>query len=182
MVRGIFVLFTPGRNIHLGWFSHMWSPCWFTTRKMLVHVHIWTFLCISNQLFSFKATNDWKTIVLAQWMTVRWIGCPNRFTLQQQSVHMFFCPPYVVSVIWSQNVLDPINTWILCCLLVKGSPESGVNTRSLWVRVHVEVTTLMPKYNRSCSRKMKVSTVWGIRRIPAGTRPWGAKNTWSLQE
>lgn len=29
----------------------------------------------------------------------------------------------------------------------------------------------MPKYFLSCSRKMKVSTVCGTKRIPAGTRP-----------
>lgn len=29
----------------------------------------------------------------------------------------------------------------------------------------------MPKYFLSCSRNMKVSTVCGTRRIPAGTRP-----------
>lgn len=30
----------------------------------------------------------------------------------------------------------------------------------------------MPKCFRSCSRNMKVSTVWGTRRMPAGKRPW----------
>lgn len=34
------------------------------------------------------------------------------------------------------------------------------------------VGTLMPKCFRSCSRNMKVSTVWGMRRMPAGKRPW----------
>ena len=33
-------------------------------------------------------------------------------------------------------------------------------------------TIRMPKYFLSCSRKIKVSTVCGIKRIPAGTRPW----------
>jgi len=32
----------------------------------------------------------------------------------------------------------------------------------------------MPKWLLSCSRNMKVSTVWGINRIPAGTRPCGS--------
>ena len=31
--------------------------------------------------------------------------------------------------------------------------------------------TLMPKCLRSCSRNTNVSTVWGMSRIPAGTRP-----------
>lgn len=31
--------------------------------------------------------------------------------------------------------------------------------------------TLMPKYFRSCSRNTNVSTVCGMRRMPAGTRP-----------
>ena len=35
--------------------------------------------------------------------------------------------------------------------------------------------TLMPKCLRSCSRNTNVSTVWGMRRIPAGTRPCGRK-------
>lgn len=33
-------------------------------------------------------------------------------------------------------------------------------------------STLMPKCLRSCSRNTNVSTVWGMRRMPAGTRPW----------
>lgn len=35
--------------------------------------------------------------------------------------------------------------------------------------------TLVPKCFRSCSRNMNVSTVWGMRRIPAGKRPWMGK-------
>lgn len=35
--------------------------------------------------------------------------------------------------------------------------------------------TLMPKCLRSCSRNTNVSTVWGMRRMPAGKRPWMGK-------
>lgn len=35
--------------------------------------------------------------------------------------------------------------------------------------------TLIPKCLRSCSRNTNVSTVWGMRRMPAGKRPWVGK-------
>lgn len=44
--------------------------------------------------------------------------------------------------------------------------------RTVTFRRHLQVTTMSPKRCFSCSRNMKVKTVWGMRRIPAGTRPW----------
>lgn len=44
------------------------------------------------------------------------------------------------------------------------------------VKGHAQEMMRMPKYFLSCSRKMKVRTVWGTKRIPAGTRPCDDNN------
>lgn len=46
----------------------------------------------------------------------------------------------------------------------------GLGMTHLLPRPHQD-GTLMPKCLRSCSRNTNVSTVWGMRRMPAGTRP-----------
>lgn len=54
-------------------------------------------------------------------------------------------------------------------LLFQGAQHSNrARPRCPW---RCQVATLIPKCFRSCSRNMKVSTVWGTRRTPAGTRP-----------
>lgn len=53
--------------------------------------------------------------------------------------------------------------------LFRGAQHSG----RAWARCpwRCQVDVLMPKCFRSCSRNKNVSTVWGMRRMPAGKRP-----------
>lgn len=55
-------------------------------------------------------------------------------------------------------------------LLDAGETAGGAGRDPATQRPHQD-GTLMPKCLRSCSRNTKVSTVWGMRRMPAGTRP-----------
>ena len=58
---------------------------------------------------------------------------------------------------------DPGRAWRWGLALAQPTP---------WPR---QESTLRPKCLRSCSRKTNVSTVCGMRRMPAGTRPWAGK-------